>query len=262
MEIVYALFGVLIFWLIFRFFSKLHDKIFEKKIRERKALTVRYKINNDNWIASFKKIKQEQEAKNEDVDEKRKYIEHYLKINNIEKYSNEYKKLTNDYVVNGVLVNWERNINKLEDTYKRVKDHECRRIAQEKRKESKRLQEIENEKQRIKASTAGKLIEKSIQKLDAFTSKSEGVYLIVNNKTLDFYIGESQNITVRRKTHIADLVENNHHSKLMQEHYNRYGNDVFDFYVLEVKRMDNENTRKYAEEMWIKEYHPTYNAMY
>ena len=118
------------------------------------------------------------------------------------------------------------------------------------------------EQLRLKESIAGKLIKLSISTIINNNNAQSGVYLIVNNKTLDFYIGESQNMSVRRKTHLGDLVDENHHSKLMQKHFNEYSVKVFDFYVLETNSMENENTRKYAEERWIKDYKPTYNSNY
>lgn len=115
------------------------------------------------------------------------------------------------------------------------------------------------QKKGLKESKAGKLIDISKGWIDSNSANYSGIYIIVNNKTYDFYIGESQNMNFRRKTHLGDLLDNSHHSKLMQEHFNKYGKDVFDFFILESKRMENESVRKYAEELWIKNYQPTYN---
>ena len=169
--------------------------------------------------------------------------------------SDKFKSFTSEiYSVRSIKEPYPNLVNPL---YEKVKECELRIVADE---QTRKLKIAENEKQRITASRVGKLIDKSIQKLDAFTRPNAGVYLIVNNKTLDFYIGESQDMTFRRKIHFVDLSDNNHHSKLMQKYYNRHGKDVFDFYILEVNRMDDENTRKYAEERWIKDYSPPYNT--
>jgi len=118
---------------------------------------------------------------------------------------------------------------------------------------------VYKEQNKLKSSLAGKLIDISDNIIGSDNAQYAGVYLIVNNKTLDFYIGESQNISLRKKTHIGDLALSNHSSKSMQEHFNQYGVNAFDFYCLEHNGMEDENVRKYAEKRWIKEYQPTYN---
>jgi hypothetical protein len=121
----------------------------------------------------------------------------------------------------------------------------------------------EREKQRIKASVAGKLIDRSISKVFGNSCNYPGIYLIVNNKTLDFYIGESQNISFRRLTHLGEMADpnKNHHISLIQEHYNKYGADSFDFYVLERVNDDTVDgkARKSIEAFYIREFKPTYN---
>lgn len=130
-------------------------------------------------------------------------------------------------------------------------------------KEKERLLEEEQERQRIKESIAGKLIQKSIAKVVNDSCSYPGVYLIVNTKTLDFYIGESQNVSFRRLTHLGEMNDptKDHHRPLIQKHFNLYGASVFDFYVLE--RVDDDTNdglaRKRIEAFYIKEFNPTYN---
>lgn len=143
----------------------------------------------------------------------------------------------------------------------RVENQKLNEIA--KQNEKKRLRIEEHKQQRIKASTAGKLINKSIQKVENNFCDFAGVYLIVNNITLDFHIGESQNISFRRLTHLGQMAApENHHRPLIQKHYDQYGASVFDFYVLEQVNNDSENgiARKRIEDFYIKEYSPTYNT--
>lgn len=139
--------------------------------------------------------------------------------------------------------------------YYKIKDYEK---ETEEKLEKERIEKIARERQRIKSSRVGALIELSIGTIENSNNQS-GVYLIVNNKTLDFYIGESQNMGFRKKTHIGDLALGEHHSKLMQKHFNEYGVKVFDFYCLETFLSGDDNVRKYSENRWIKEYQPTYN---
>ena len=141
-------------------------------------------------------------------------------IDNYNRYTNDYKLLKEhieffkDKSINDV------SIYKI-DTYNEV----VNQIKQDLKNEQKNIEETKKEEKRIKASTAGKLIElsKYTIKPGAISYGDSGVYLIVDNKTLDFYIGESQNMEFRKKTHIGELALGEHHSKLMQEHFNKYG---------------------------------------
>ena len=59
-----------------------------------------------------------------------------------------------------------------------------------------------------------------------------GVYRITcvaNNKT---YIGSSDNIMRRLKTHERELKEGSHNNRLMQKDYEKYGAEFFEFRVL------------------------------
>ena len=59
-----------------------------------------------------------------------------------------------------------------------------------------------------------------------------GVYRITclaNNKT---YIGSSDNIMRRLKTHERELKEGSHNNRLMQKDYDKYGAEFFEFRVL------------------------------
>lgn len=149
----------------------------------------------------------------------------------------------------------------IETDKKIAENNRIKEIAEN--KERQRLKNEELKKQLLKASTAGKLIDKSIEKVLNNSSSYSGVYLIVNNITLDFYIGESQNISFRRLTHLGQMAApEKHHRPLIQKHYEQYGARSFDFYVLERVNNDTENgtARKRIEDFYIKEYNPTYNV--
>lgn len=163
----------------------------------------------------------------------------------------------------------QQKLNNIEQK-KRERKREEQRIADEKASELKRIadkkaREIQhiadekqarlNEVQRVKASTAGKLINKAVDKVNG--NNRAGVYLIVNNKTLDFYIGESQNMLFRMKTHFGEMLLGTHHRPLIQEHFDKYGKDVFDFYIL--KYTNTDQARKEIEDFYIDQYLPTYN---
>lgn len=60
-----------------------------------------------------------------------------------------------------------------------------------------------------------------------------GVYSITNNINNRSYIGSSNNVNKRRKTHISQLRNNKHPNKYLQNSWNKYGESVFDFKILE-----------------------------
>lgn len=58
-----------------------------------------------------------------------------------------------------------------------------------------------------------------------------GIYKITCNE--HSYIGSSINIYYRLKRHISDLLKNKHANKYMQNAFNKYGKDSFNFEVIE-----------------------------
>ncbi len=68
-----------------------------------------------------------------------------------------------------------------------------------------------------------------------------GVYKITNKINNKVYIGESLDIRRRWKEHIEDLNNNQHHSYKLQEDWNKYGEDNFEF-SLECVLDDSINT--------------------
>jgi group I intron endonuclease len=58
-----------------------------------------------------------------------------------------------------------------------------------------------------------------------------GIYIILNTVTKDCYIGSAVNFRKRWNNHKSDLVKNKHHSKIMQNSYNKHGN-VFEYSIL------------------------------
>ena len=61
----------------------------------------------------------------------------------------------------------------------------------------------------------------------------KGVYKITNIITNKFYIGSSNNIQERIKTHFRELKNNRHLNKHLQSSYNKYGKDNFIVDILE-----------------------------
>lgn len=64
--------------------------------------------------------------------------------------------------------------------------------------------------------------------------KKSGIYKITNIENGKFYIGQSEDIRNRRNTHYAKLRANSHPNQHLQNAFNKYGEGVFYFEVLEL----------------------------
>ena len=61
----------------------------------------------------------------------------------------------------------------------------------------------------------------------------KGIYKIQNTITLQIYIGLSNDIIKRKKSHISSLLNNKHDNKHLQRSFNKYGINNFQFTVLD-----------------------------
>ena len=84
--------------------------------------------------------------------------------------------------------------------------------------------------------------------MDLFKS---GVYRFLNKNTGKSYIGSTYNIYIRLKDHISMLNRNKHHSIKLQRAWNKYGEENFEFEVLEF--VENESFLIMIEQHWIGE---------
>lgn len=78
-----------------------------------------------------------------------------------------------------------------------------------------------------------------------------GIYKIVNKKNGKVYIGKSVDIENRWKKHVADLNNNNHCNKYLQDDWNIYGMESFNFAIVKKCRS---NILAELEGLTIKEY--------
>ena len=60
-----------------------------------------------------------------------------------------------------------------------------------------------------------------------------GIYTISSNKTNKLYVGKSLKMRDRWKMHIKNLNFNTHHSEELNNHWNMYSKDSFDFMCVE-----------------------------
>lgn len=86
-----------------------------------------------------------------------------------------------------------------------------------------------------------------------------GIYAITNTVNGFRYVGSAVDFEVRKARHLRELRQGIHHSHHLQNAYNKYGPDVFEFSILE------ETIREKAvlferESFWIAELKPEYNV--
>lgn len=72
------------------------------------------------------------------------------------------------------------------------------------------------------------------------------VYKILNKVNGKFYIGSSINLGKRWKAHIDELNRNVHDNTYLQNSWNKYHKDNFEFYILEI-RYQGDNYKKYKD---------------
>lgn len=83
-----------------------------------------------------------------------------------------------------------------------------------------------------------------------------GIYSITNTLNGHAYIGSAVNISKRWSKHISDLKNNGHHSGHLQNAWNKYGVDCFEFSILEQCKKEQLIER---EQFYIDSEHPEYN---
>jgi group I intron endonuclease len=66
-----------------------------------------------------------------------------------------------------------------------------------------------------------------------------GIYQFKNIVTNTIYIGSAVNLRKRKLRHLIDLRRNRHHSIKFQRSYNKYGEDSFEYDVLEYVEIDS-----------------------
>lgn len=84
-----------------------------------------------------------------------------------------------------------------------------------------------------------------------------GVYLIKNNVNNKIYVGStSTSFNNRFSSHLRSLIQNKHHSKYLQNAWNKYGKNSFSFIILETCKK-NDCIKK--EQYYIDTLKPEYN---
>lgn len=73
-----------------------------------------------------------------------------------------------------------------------------------------------------------------------------------------YYIGSAISVHRRRQDHIKRLVAGNHHSKYLQNAWNKYGRDAFEFTFLE--SVPDRSKLVSREQVWMDRFNPVYNV--
>lgn len=90
-----------------------------------------------------------------------------------------------------------------------------------------------------------------------------GVYLISNNVNGKCYVGSTVHLDQRRREHFSRLANNKHINTHLQNAYNKYGREAFDFEILETIDIDDNIKDKLLkrEQFWIDNLKPEYNIL-
>lgn len=85
-------------------------------------------------------------------------------------------------------------------------------------------------------------IEKKNKKesLNNITKIKSGIYKIVNKVNGKYYIGSAVNLNKRKWNHFSELKKQTHHNNKLQNAWNKYNSDAFEFIIVEyIENLDN-----------------------
>ena len=82
------------------------------------------------------------------------------------------------------------------------------------------------------------------------------IYQIRNKVNNKIYIGSTNNLERRWKSHIYQLKNNIHHSIKLQKAWDKYGEDNFEFSIIEEFNSDNEDDKYIKEQYYLDLYEP------
>ena len=80
-----------------------------------------------------------------------------------------------------------------------------------------------------------------------------GIYAIINKVNNKIYIGSSKNIYNRKAQHYSELRGNYHENKFLQRSWNKYGENNFEFRVIEI--VENIDKLLEVEQKYIDKYY-------
>lgn len=96
-------------------------------------------------------------------------------------------------------------------------------------------------------------------------SNTAGIYKIALRSTDKCYVGSSANLERRKTYHLYHLRKGDHHSPYLQNAWNVYGEEAFEFVVLETHSaltlQDLKETLKHSEQWWMDRLGSCYNVL-
>lgn len=78
---------------------------------------------------------------------------------------------------------------------------------------------------------------------------NSGIYMLLNLVTDMYYVGQACNFNKRWANHLSMLSNNKHFNILLQRAYNKYGEESFKFYVLEL--VADKTKLEEREQFWM-----------
>ena len=87
--------------------------------------------------------------------------------------------------------------------------------------------------------------------------KNCGIYKIYNVITNDFYIGSAVNLRYRFSKHIKQLEQQKHFNPILQNSWNKYGKENFNFEIIEI--LQNKQEILLREQFYLDFLKPTFN---
>ena len=90
-----------------------------------------------------------------------------------------------------------------------------------------------------------------------------GVYTITNTSNGKIYVGSTIHVDRRRLEHFSALKYNKHINKHLQNAYNKYGRESFEFEVIETLEITDSIKEDLLarEQFWIDNLKPEYNVL-
>lgn len=83
------------------------------------------------------------------------------------------------------------------------------------------------------------------------------IYQILNKNTKDIYIGSAVSFDDRRWVHLCDLRKGKHHSHILQNSFNKHGEEAFEFSVIE--EVEDKQMLIQREQHYMDTLKPRYN---
>ena len=93
-------------------------------------------------------------------------------------------------------------------------------------------------------------------------NKNIGIYMIRNKINNKFYIGSSKNLKTRYQIHLNNINKNKHPNKILIDAYLKYGEENFEYIIIESILIDDYKYLIEREQWWLDFYNPFGNKGY